>query len=953
MKFIDIETSQGLSEDPDAALIAHKSRVDLVGVSELGDEDNVTVTSNFIHIPELVGPGPLCGHNVKFDIKTLVFKGVPINVSQLEHDTLLMAVASYKKVPDSYIEHYEARRRELNKSHKKGHGYRAAKKHSLKVLAPFFLNVPAFWENPETTNDEEYLKKDVRYTAMLFHFLKAELEQQGTWDFYQSKILPWARMTLQAEIDGICINVDKMAELWKKADAGVISSQKVLRAAWKEVEEEYAEKQKAEIKAQYEEMKTKALAKDTKKPRTPDQVAKVAERYDNLQSQALARLEPFNYASPSQLLWAMKDKLKYDVTDWVGEEGTGADILMRLANSGKEDIKALLEYREHNKLSTSYFPSYENLMHKGRIHCNFNIHGTKTGRLSCIAEGEQITVPGGTKPIQEISAGDIVYCYDASGKVRTAKVKQTFNNGKKDCVKIKWQSSGTGRIGYLICTPDHKIKRKSGEWAMAQELSHGQKLSHVTRSKELRPRLYGSNSYCEREQELIKREWFKESSDKHIHHIDHNPNNNALTNLAVLSAKEHTAMHAAEYHKANPEHWKHLLKGERANFSGAENGNYIKVDKFSVLRKIAEARGRLTYVGMDFDTFKKKAKIVGVDLKSACSRYSSTGKFLNRKTLLAELNNNNVDIAAKNLGIGTRRLKSICKDLGLEYNHMVLSVKPAGVYNVYDLEVEEHHNYIASEICVHNCNDPNLQQIPSDLKQLFVAAPGNKLVSLDLSAIEPALIAYYSEDQALCEILIHKDDFHGTAAVEFFELKIPANKVKQEQKSLRDAAKTSDLALFYGTGHKKLWSILRLAGLSYSLDQCKGMLERYKHKFREVYRFKYNLDQTCYSGEVIETMLGRKFRIDNMDDVYMKAFNRLVQSSASDLLLKATQDFLAEMPEARLRLLVHDNTVVEVPAHLAQKAYDRLFYHMTKFKLETKHGAIPLNAEGGINDFWE
>lgn len=37
-------------------------------------------------------------------------------------------------------------------------------------------------------------------------------------------------------------------------------------------------------------------------------------------------------------------------------------------------------------------------------------------------------------------------------------------------------------------------------------------------------------------------------------------------------------------------------------------------------------------------------------------------------------------------------------------------------YFVYDLDVEEHHNYIAGGLCVHNCSKPNLQQISNRIK---------------------------------------------------------------------------------------------------------------------------------------------------------------------------------------------------------------------------------------------
>lgn len=45
-------------------------------------------------------------------------------------------------------------------------------------------------------------------------------------------------------------------------------------------------------------------------------------------------------------------------------------------------------------------------------------------------------------------------------------------------------------------------------------------------------------------------------------------------------------------------------------------------------------------------------------------------------------------------------------------------------HEVYDIQTENHHNFIAAGVCVHNCDSPNLQNIPShnsDIRPLFVA----------------------------------------------------------------------------------------------------------------------------------------------------------------------------------------------------------------------------------------
>ena len=64
---------------------------------------------------------------------------------------------------------------------------------------------------------------------------------------------------------------------------------------------------------------------------------------------------------------------------------------------------------------------------------------------------------------------------------------------------------------------------------------------------------------------------------------------------------------------------------------------------------------------------------------------------------------------------------------------VVSNVVPVGIYDVYDIEVEEFHNFIAEGICVHNSSaDPNVQNIPShalDIRHQFRATPAMMKVS--------------------------------------------------------------------------------------------------------------------------------------------------------------------------------------------------------------------------------
>lgn len=656
--FIDVETSSPDETKPDLALDCHRNKLDLIGIisppSPAPDDFQKEPTvlhsqehfANFRHSLTLLSGG-YCGHAFKFDFKTLTSKGFPLRVEKFVHDTLIQAVASIQKVPDSYIEQYEKERRRLNAELPRGKSYRAASKHSLKVLAPYFLGVSPFFENPITHNDPEYVKKDVLYTKGLYDHFVPMLKKDGVWSFYEEKLMPWNRMTLEAELDGIHIDVEAMAELRAKAEAGVLSSLKKLREAWGKVEAEWEYKQKQELEKQYEEKKQAAVLKlkpEKTEEKTSAKRARTAQRYTELRDKALAKLEPFNYGSPAQLLWAFKEVLNYPAVNMEGDETTGASVLEMLAAQGKEDIKALLEYKESTKLISTYFDGYPALMVNGKLHCSFNLHGARTGRLSS--------------------------------------------------------------------------------------------------------------------------------------------------------------------------------------------------------------------------------------------------------------------------------------------------------------------------------SDPNLQQVPPGIKGIFTAAPGNVLVSQDLSAIEPALIAYYTEDANLCRILIEGQDFHGVAAVQFELVNCEAHEVKAKAPEVRYGAKQGDLSAFYGSGKKRLYITLLLNGVTKLADGtpiteevCGRMVRNYRKYYSESWEFKQILDAELMSGGVVENMLGRKYIIENPGDVYMKGFNRLIQGSASDLLLQGTHDCLQELKDqgiwARLRLLVHDNTVLECKEADAAHVNERLCHHLTKFKLQTKHGLIPLKVEGSYARTWK
>ena len=118
---------------------------------------------------------------------------------------------------------------------------------------------------------------------------------------------------------------------------------------------------------------------------------------------------PFNVNSPRQLATILFDKLQLPVLKRTRTgPSTDADVLEQLAALGHEVPKLLLEYRELQKLRSTYVDILPTKVHSrtGRIHTSFNQVGAATGRLSS-SEPNLQNIPVRTPRGEEIRRGFI------------------------------------------------------------------------------------------------------------------------------------------------------------------------------------------------------------------------------------------------------------------------------------------------------------------------------------------------------------------------------------------------------------------------------------------------------------------------------------------------------------------------------------------------------------------
>lgn len=368
----------------------------------------------------------IVGQNFKFDLKFLAKNGIDL-LDNYKWDTQIMAHICTKKIPDEWLEIYEFRRRKANQKLPQGVSHRKAGRYSLKTLAPYFLGVDPFWETPGNHDNDEYVLKDCEYTYRLYEVFRRHLEKQGSIEFYH-RVLNWNKMLYRMEMKGIALDFDSLEQTKREYAEIRDNLEKEIRGQWKEQFEDYFAMQAEEVIAKYDHKMQVAVDKLKDKSKAPG----TAQRYEKLKQKALDKIETFNLSSSSQMMWLLRDKLGYDVTDMEGNESTKKSVLNKLMKAGHQDVKKYLEWRDAEKVLTMYLPTYDELHNQGIINPTFNIAGTRTGRLSC-SEPNLQQVPSKLYKLFKPRPGYKFVQYDLSG-IEAALI--ALYSGDKNLYKI-------------------------------------------------------------------------------------------------------------------------------------------------------------------------------------------------------------------------------------------------------------------------------------------------------------------------------------------------------------------------------------------------------------------------------------------------------------------------------------------------------------------------------------
>lgn len=253
--------------------------------------------------------------------------------------------------------------------------------------------------------------------------------------------------------------------------------------------------------------------------------------------------------------------------------------------------------------------------------------------------------------------------------------------------------------------------------------------------------------------------------------------------------------------------------------------------------------------------------------------------------------------------------------------------------------------------------DPNLQNIPirtqtgRQIRDAFVAEPGNVILAADYSQIELRLAAHIADVPALREAFARGDDIHSMTATELFG---------EVNRDTRARAKTINFAILYGISR---WG---LAGrLDVTPDEAQAMISRYFERFPGINRYIADTLREAKERGYTTTLFGRKTHFPRIKAANPNeragseraAINAPIQGTCADIIKRAMARMgpaLAEagLPNVRMLMQVHDELVFELPEGDVDAARPVIERVMATAAEPAIRLTVPLAIDIGVGPSW-
>jgi DNA polymerase-1 len=253
--------------------------------------------------------------------------------------------------------------------------------------------------------------------------------------------------------------------------------------------------------------------------------------------------------------------------------------------------------------------------------------------------------------------------------------------------------------------------------------------------------------------------------------------------------------------------------------------------------------------------------------------------------------------------------------------------------------------------------EPNLQNIPirtetgRQIRDAFVAEPGNVILSADYSQIELRIAAHMADVPQLRDAFAAGEDIHSLTATELFG---------DVNRDTRGRAKTINFAILYGISR---WGLAGRLGVT--ADEAQTMIDRYFERFPGINRYIAETLESVREKGYTTTLFGRKTHFSRIKSKVQHerqgaeraAINAPIQGTSADIIKRAMVRMMptlakAGLPNVRMLLQVHDELVFEVPQGEAEAAGAVIRDVMASAAEPAVKLTVPLGVEIGHGSSW-
>lgn len=271
-------------------------------------------------------------------------------------------------------------------------------------------------------------------------------------------------------------------------------------------------------------------------------------------------------------------------------------------------------------------------------------------------------------------------------------------------------------------------------------------------------------------------------------------------------------------------------------------------------------------------------------------------------------------------------------------------------------------------------SDPNMQNQPPDVRDVFVGGDGNTLVAFDYEQLEMRILAHFANEADIIKMIKHGLDIHSATASQMYgvsyneltRIKKKDNNeevLTEEEKALlklRKGAKTINFGLMYGQGAGALALAL---GITY--DEAKEAIRTYFKTFPNIVKYFEKTIAEAKKAGYCSTILGRQRRVPGLRSVLSsevaeaerKVKNSPIQGTASDItklaMIKLYSSNYLYIAGVKMIAQVHDEILFQVPENLKNDAelireIKRCMEHPFEFDLR-----VPLSTSYKFGDNWK